>query len=173
MVMIKPFNLYFHMWSTNPLQNAFMRPENLDMVAVEIQRRLTERSVPMWTLLEEQWQRGHIPKPVIVPADPRSFMQFASSQLDDIIVDTSPEALLRFNENVVAREVEDLMSGARERFYSERSRLKDHPVYFKRPEMLRERPRGIFNPLSTGEYALRTPSASLYMKSYKEAYDRL
>ena len=127
----------------------------------------------MWDLIEKQWDRGVICKPTVVPKEGREFVSRAINLLDQAILAANPQTLFTFDKSIIDYTVQAYMTAAREAFYYQRALYRDHAVYVSRNTQVRERPRGIYKPLSTGSYTLNDPSSALYMDDYRRSFEAL
>ena len=165
-------NVVPNLVQNNPVAHAFFQQANLCFVEKSITDILAVKGAQMWENIEKSWGRGPICKPTIIPDDGREFVARAVNLLLETQFSNTPENLQYINRYVIDHQVQEHLTAAREAFYYQKALYRDHPIYARRDTAVRERPKGVYFPLSAGSYSLSDPIAS-YKQDYWEAYARL
>lgn len=122
----------------------------------------------MWDELEVAWGRGPIAKPNIVPKNSREFISYAINLLMETPFANTMQNLQLINNLVIDQQVKAHLSSAKEEFLHQKALHRDHPLHVRQSHV-REKPKGVFCPISTATYSLNDPK-SRYTADFAKLY---
>ena len=139
------------------LREVFLSQRNIYYIEQAIVAELARRSVDVWTNIELTWNRGEIPKPIIVSSNFNDMHQQALSMIDDYPFAFDADLFSSLNDEVIKFQVQFFISGAIENFYNQKRLFRDHAIYSRRSTVLHEKPRDIDEPLTTMNLTMYSP----------------